>query len=133
MRLSVRTRGSRLRSAVNSAAVSPDAEAGADEPLKAFVIGAFVRGVSMRDVESLCDQAGLGKLSKSTASRMCEELKERFERFRRRDLYEIGLVALYLDATFIAVRPNGQSPGAWAAHRSIADSRPRGRWTATTH
>jgi putative transposase len=59
------------------------------EPLKAFVIGAFVRGLSMRDVESLCEQAGLGKLSKSTASRMCEELKDRFEAFRRRDLYEI--------------------------------------------
>jgi Transposase, Mutator family len=41
------------------------------EPLKALVIGAFVRGLSMRDVESLCEQAGLGKLSKSTASRMC--------------------------------------------------------------
>ena len=48
------------------------------EPLKALVIGAFVRGLSMRDVESLCEQAGLGKLSKSTASRICEELKERF-------------------------------------------------------
>jgi putative transposase len=29
------------------------------EPLKALVIGAFVRGLSMRDVESLCQQAGL--------------------------------------------------------------------------
>ena len=34
------------------------------EPLRAMVIGAFVRGLSMRDVESLCEQAGLGKLSK---------------------------------------------------------------------
>ena len=49
------------------------------EPLKALVIGAFVRGLSMRDVESLCEEAGLGKLSKTTASRMCEELKERFD------------------------------------------------------
>jgi hypothetical protein len=48
------------------------------EPLKALVIGAFVRGLWMRDVESLCEQAGLGKLSKSTASRICEELRERF-------------------------------------------------------
>jgi putative transposase len=85
------------------------------EPLKALVIGAFVRGLSMRDVESLCEQAGLGKLSKSTASRMCEELKERFERFRRRDLYEIRLVALFLDATFIAVRPNGPKEGVLVA------------------
>src|SRR3954465_11945378 len=44
------------------------------EPLKAMVIGAFVRGLSMRDVESLCEQAGLGKLSKSTAARICTEL-----------------------------------------------------------
>jgi putative transposase len=85
------------------------------EPLKALVVGAFVRGLSMRDVESLCEQAGLGKLSKSTASRMCEELKERFERFRRRDLYEIRLVALFLDATFISVRPNGPKEGVQVA------------------
>jgi putative transposase len=85
------------------------------EPLKALVIGAFVRGLSMRDVESLCEQAGLGKLSKSTASRMCEELKERFQAFRRRDLYEIRLVALFLDATFISVRPNGPKEGVLVA------------------
>ena len=36
------------------------------EPLKAMVIGAFVRGLSMRDVESLCEEAGLGKMTKST-------------------------------------------------------------------
>ena len=85
------------------------------EPLKALVIGAFVRGLSMRDVESLCEQAGLGKLSKSTASRMCEELKERFERFRRRDLYDVRLTALFLDATFISVRPNGPKEGVQVA------------------
>ena len=34
------------------------------EPLRALVIGAFVRGLSMRDIESLCEKAGLGKLSK---------------------------------------------------------------------
>ena len=71
------------------------------EPLKALVIGAFVRGLSMRDVESLCEQAGLGRLSKSTASRICEELKERFEAFKRRSLYDVQLVALFLDASFI--------------------------------
>jgi putative transposase len=37
------------------------------EPLKAMVVGAFVRGLSMRDVESLCDEAGLGKLSKNVS------------------------------------------------------------------
>ena len=85
------------------------------EPLKALVIGAFVRGLSMRDVESLCEKAGLGKLSKSTASRVCEELRERYEAFRRRDLYGINLVALFLDATYISVRRSGPKEGVLVA------------------
>ena len=71
------------------------------------MIGAFVRGLSMRDVESLCEKAGLGKLSRSTASRVCEELRERYEAFKRRDLYGTQLVALFLDATYLAVRHDG--------------------------
>ena len=63
------------------------------DPLKAMIVGAFVRGLSMRDVESLCEQAGLGKVSKSTASRVCAELHERFLAFCRRDLYDVKLVA----------------------------------------
>jgi putative transposase len=85
------------------------------EPLKALVIGAFVRGLSMRDVESLCEQAGLGKLSKSTASRICEELRDRYEQFKRRDLYGLNLVALFLDATFVSVRPTGPKEGVLVA------------------
>jgi putative transposase len=85
------------------------------EPLRAMVIGAFVRGLSMRDVESLCDQAGLGKLSKSTAARICSELRDRFAAFQRRDLYDIDLAALFLDATFLAVRRDGPKEGVLVA------------------
>ena len=85
------------------------------EPLKALVIGAFVRGLSMRDVESLCEEAGLGSVSKSTAARICSELRERFEQFCRRDLYDVKLVALFLDATFLAVRPDGPKEGVQVA------------------
>jgi transposase-like protein len=85
------------------------------EPLKALVIGAFVRGLSMRDVESLCEEAGLGSVSKATASRICSELRERFEQFCRRDLYDIKLAALFLDATFLAVRPDGPKEGVQVA------------------
>jgi hypothetical protein len=46
---------------------------------------------------------------------MGEELKERFEAFLRRDLYEIRLVALFLDATVIAVRPDGPKERAQVA------------------
>jgi putative transposase len=85
------------------------------DPLRALVIGAFVRGLSMRDVESLCEKAGLGKLSKSTASRICSELRERFEAFKRRDLYDIRLAALFLDAVFLSVRPEGPKEGVLVA------------------
>jgi len=84
-------------------------------PLEAMVVGAFVRGLSMRDVESLCEEAGLGKLSKSTASRICSELRERFAAFKRRDLYQIRLVALFLDAIFRNVRPKGPKEGVLCA------------------
>ena len=85
------------------------------EPLKAMVIGAFVRGLSMRDVESLCVQAGLGKTSKSTAARICSELHERFLAFQRRSLYEVQLVALFLDAIYLPVRPHGPKEGVLCA------------------
>jgi len=85
------------------------------EPLKALVIGAFVRGLSMRDVESLCEEAGLGSVSKATAARICTELRDRFEQFKRRDLYEIRIVALFLDATFLSVRPSGPKEGVLVA------------------
>ena len=85
------------------------------EPLRAMVIGAFVRGLSMRDIESLCAKAGLGKLSKTTASRICTELRERFEQFKRRDLYDVGLAALFLDAVFLGVRPSGPKEGVLVA------------------
>ncbi len=85
------------------------------EPLRAMVIGAFVRGLSMRDIESLCEKAGLGKLSKTTASRICSELRQRFEAFKRRDLYDVQVAALFLDAVFLSVRPDGPKEGVLVA------------------
>jgi transposase-like protein len=81
------------------------------DPLKAMIVGAFVRGLSMRDVESLCAEVGLGKTSKSTVARICAELHERFEAFKRRDLYEVRLVVLFLDAIYLTVCPSGPKEG----------------------
>ena len=81
------------------------------DPLKALVIGGFVRGLSMRDVESLCEEAGLGRTSKSTVATICAELHERFEAFCRRSLYDIQLVVLFLDAIYLPVRPSGPKEG----------------------
>jgi len=85
------------------------------EPLKALVVGAFVRGLSMRDVESLCEEAGLGQVSRSSASRICRELRERFRAFMARDLSQIHLVTLFLDAIYLPVRPSGAKEGVLCA------------------
>ena len=81
------------------------------DPLKTLVIGGFVRGLSMRDIESLCEEAGLGNVSRSTVARICQELHERFEAFGRRSLYDVNLVVLFLDAIYLPVRPSGPKEG----------------------
>jgi transposase-like protein len=81
------------------------------DPLKALIIGGFVRGLSIRDVESLCEEAGLGKISKSTVATVCAELRERFEAFKRRSLYDVNVVVLFLDAIYLPVRPSGPKEG----------------------
>jgi transposase-like protein len=91
------------------------------EPLKALIIGAFVRGLSTRDVESLCEEAGLGATSKSTVARICMELRERFQAFGSRSLYDVKLVVLFLDAIYLAVRPSGPKEGvvcAWGINEN---------------
>jgi putative transposase len=100
------------------------------DPLKALVIGGFVRGLSMRDVESLCEEAGLGRTSKSTIATICAELHERFQAFCRRSLYDIRLVVLFLDAIYLPVRPSGPKEGvicAWGidedGHRALVSVR----------
>lgn len=85
------------------------------EPLKALVVGAFVRGLSMRDVESLCEEAGLGRVSRSSASRICRKLRDRFRAFMARDLSEIRLVTMFLDAIYLPVRPSGAKEGVLCA------------------
>jgi putative transposase len=44
-------------------------------------------------------------------ARVCAELGERFEAFKRRSLYDIKLVVLFLDAIYLAVRPSGPKEG----------------------
>jgi putative transposase len=80
-----------------------------------LIVGAFGRGLSMRDVESLCAEAGLGRLSASSVSRICQELRDRYRAFRERDLSEIELVALFLDAIYLPVRPSGAKEGVLCA------------------
>jgi len=84
-------------------------------PLEALVIGAYVRGLSDRDIESLAREAGLGTISRTAVSTICRELRDRYRAFRARSLGEVRLVALFLDAIYLPVRPEGPKEGVLVA------------------
>ena len=84
-------------------------------PLEALIIGAYVRGLSDRDVESLVAEAGLGTVSKSTVSRICKELRDRYRAFRARSLAQVDLLVLFLDAIYLPTRPSGAKEGVLVA------------------
>jgi len=84
-------------------------------PLEALVIGAYVRGLSDRDIESLAREAGLGAISKTAVSGICRELRDRYRAFRARSLADVRLLALMLDAIYLPVRPDRPKEGVLVA------------------
>ena len=84
-------------------------------PLEALVIGAYVRGLSDRDIESLAKEAGLGSISRTAVSTVCRELRDRYRAFRARSLGDVRLLVLMLDAIFLPVRPDGPKEGVLVA------------------
>lgn len=84
-------------------------------PLEALVIGAYVRGLSDRDIESLAREAGLGHISRTAVSGICRELRDRYRAFRARSLAEVRLLSLMLDAIYLPVRADGPKEGVLVA------------------
>lgn len=66
-----------------------------------------MRGLSDRDIESLAREAGLGRISRTTVSGICRELRDRYRAFRARGLDGLRLLALFCDAIYLPVRPEG--------------------------
>ena len=83
--------------------------------LEALIIGGYVRGLSDRDIESLMEEAGLGQVSKSTASRICRELRARYTAFCASSLADVELLAVFLDAIYLPTRPSGEKEGVLVA------------------
>src|SRR5436853_7457990 len=80
-------------------------------PLEALIIGSYVRGLSDRDIESLAKESELGHVSKSTVSRICRELRDRYAAFCNKSLADISVMAMFLDAVYSPTRPCGDSGG----------------------
>src|SRR6266516_3885577 len=75
--------------------------------LEALVIVSFLRGLSVRDIESALEEAFDGPVvSKSTVSRICADTRERYRAWCGRRLDEHDLVYLFLDAVYLKLRPD---------------------------
>ena len=75
------------------------------EALGRLVTEMYVRGLSTRDVEGMfLDALGHKVLSRSGVSRIASQLQADFDTWRRRDLSELRLVYLFLDAIYLALR-----------------------------
>jgi putative transposase len=79
--------------------------------LEALVLSGFVRGLSVRDVEAALAEA-LGPeaaLSKSTVSRVCEQVKTEFDAWKLRDLSGVELEYLFLDGSHFRMHPGARA------------------------
>lgn len=77
--------------------------------LEALIIVGFLRGLSVRDVEAVLEEAfGEQVVGKSTVARVCQDTRERYRAWCERDLSAHDVVYLYLDAIYLKLRPDDE-------------------------
>ena len=94
--------------------------------LESLVIAGFVRGLSVRDVEATLVEA-LGEaaaVSKSTVSRICEDIKTQFEAWSARRLDDVELDYLFLDGSHFKYHANASAEPVLAAWGIDTDGKP---------
>jgi len=75
------------------------------EHLEKMAVEMYVRGCSTRDIEDLLkDEQGRILLSRSTVSELNEVLWKQYEEFCRRDLKELDVVYIFIDAVYEPLR-----------------------------
>lgn len=94
--------------------------------LEALVIAGFVRGLSTRDVEAaLADALGpQAAVSRTTVSRVCEEIKGQYESWSRRRLDDVQLDYLFLDGSHFKYHANAGAEPVLAAWGIRTDGKP---------
>ena len=79
--------------------------------LESLVISGWVRGLSDRDIEAALRES-LGAdatIGKSTVSRICEAIKEQFDTWRVRDLSQVSIDYLFVDASHFKMHDGARS------------------------
>jgi putative transposase len=79
----------------------------AEKALTAVVQEAYIQGLSTRSVDDLVKAMGMGGISKSQVSRLCEEIDGKVKAFLDRPI-EGDWLYLWIDATYVKVRQNGR-------------------------
>ena len=94
--------------------------------LEGLVRGMYVRGLSTQDVSALYhDTFGASRLSKSTVSRVTQQLNRDFDVWRRRDLSDVPVAYLFLDGQYHAARQGSdEKEGVLSAYAVLEDGRP---------
>lgn len=94
--------------------------------LESLVIAGFVRGLSVRDVEaSLAEALGPeAALSKSTVSRVCEQIKDEFQAWTTRSLADVALEYLFLDGSHFKMHPGARAEPVLVAWGITTDGKP---------
>lgn len=116
---------------------------GLEERIQELALEMYVRGLSTRDIEAtLVDQDGEPLLSRSSVSRLTNQLHEEYEAFAARDLSELDVVYLFVDGVYEAVRSYTRNQAilcAWAIcsdgtkqmlHLTCAGSETKDAWSA---
>ncbi|MDP9411174.1 MAG: transposase [Actinomycetota bacterium] len=90
---------------------------GNSEALERLVVEMYARGLSTRDVEECFRDEATGELliSRSAVSEITEQLWEDYRAFCERDLSEIEVEYLFLDAVYESLRRYGAKEGVLAA------------------
>lgn len=92
--------------------------------LASLATRAYVRGLSVRDVEGLYAEVFGGSLSKSAVSRVTAQLQAEFDAWRSRDLSAVKVCYLFLDGQFHAARSERtEKEGILAAYALCEDGR----------
>lgn len=94
--------------------------------LEGMVRGMYVRGLSTQDIEDLyAESFGESRLSKSTVSRITQQLNGDFQAWRKRELSDLNVVYLFLDGQYHAARQGtDEKEGVLSAYGILEDGRP---------
>ncbi len=79
----------------------------AEKALTAVIQEAYIQGISTRSVDDLVKAMGMGGISKSQVSRLCEEIDERVHAFLGRPI-EGDWPYLWIDAAYVKQRQAGR-------------------------